>query len=374
MDFVLKPGDNIKPQLNSEDAKKLILDIYGLEVVKIKELNSYDDKNFYIKVSPQHNNQHLASVSEDGYVFKVTNSLDSHNPALFEAQNLFLEHLHKKGFNTPQPVADVNKETLSIHDMSTFKTEEWKENNDTDANASKHLVRLLTFVPGSICYNNTYTKEMLYSLGEYLAKLITALEDFSSAAVTERKFIWMLESVPQLKQFVYAVESEEHKEMVNSVIDEFTRTVIPLMSTLPTGTIHGDYNDQNILVDNNSVIGLIDMGDIQVAPHVFEVGMACMYMGLECTTMDKLDAPAHLLAGYLSQRELADKEFNILKILMESRLAQSLVLGRYTYLQDPGNEYLLTTEKTGWNFLHLLKSTPQEKLYTRWREIIHSYK
>ena len=64
----------------------------------------------------------------------------------------------------------------------------------------------------------------------------------------------------------------------------------------------------------SEVVGLIDMGDIHSAPYIFEVGMAAMYMGLECKTMNQLDAPAHMLAGYLSSRNITDKEFSILKV------------------------------------------------------------
>ena len=56
-----------------------------------------------------------------------------------------------------------------------------------------------------------------------------------------------------------------------------------------------------------------------------------------------------------------------------SRYAQSLVMGAYSYSQDPGNEYLLITSKTGWDTLSRFWSTPPEALYTDWDEIIQSY-
>lgn len=46
----LQPGQRIKPNVSLDQAKKLVEEYYKLEVESIKELNSYDDNNFYVKV------------------------------------------------------------------------------------------------------------------------------------------------------------------------------------------------------------------------------------------------------------------------------------------------------------------------------------
>lgn len=45
---ILKPGDNIKPDTNFEDAKRLAESLYGIITLEICELNSYDDRNYLI--------------------------------------------------------------------------------------------------------------------------------------------------------------------------------------------------------------------------------------------------------------------------------------------------------------------------------------
>lgn len=50
-EILLKPGQRIKPHVTEEDVKRLLLKLYHLEVDTIKELNSYDDKNFFVKVN-----------------------------------------------------------------------------------------------------------------------------------------------------------------------------------------------------------------------------------------------------------------------------------------------------------------------------------
>jgi hypothetical protein len=62
----------------------LVEDVFGLRVQSIKQLDGYDDKNFFITVDDSFCcNPHLNAEtrSQPGYVFKVMNSLDSRNPA-----------------------------------------------------------------------------------------------------------------------------------------------------------------------------------------------------------------------------------------------------------------------------------------------------
>lgn len=47
---ILKPGSKIQPVVNEEEAMHLAESLYGISTRDIKELNSYDDKNFLIRV------------------------------------------------------------------------------------------------------------------------------------------------------------------------------------------------------------------------------------------------------------------------------------------------------------------------------------
>ena len=48
--ILLKPGQQIKPYVPVELVHSLAQNLFNLEVTSVKELNSYDDRNFYIKV------------------------------------------------------------------------------------------------------------------------------------------------------------------------------------------------------------------------------------------------------------------------------------------------------------------------------------
>ena len=45
------------------------------------------------------------------------------------------------------------------------------------------------------------------------------------------------------------------------------------------GYIHGDFNEQNIIVDaQDNILGVIDFGDSQKNPLVYDIAIAIMYM------------------------------------------------------------------------------------------------
>lgn len=61
------------------------------------------------------------------------------------------------------------------------------------------------------------------------------------------------------------------------------------------------------------------------------------------------------------------------QICVMARLCQSLVLGANSSLQDPSNEYVLTTAKTGWSLLEQLYKQPENDVLDRW-EILSQQK
>lgn len=84
---------NIRALVTPREVETILYDDYGLEVEKITELNGYDDKNFLIKAKNLNGNKYIDGVCENGYVFKVINSLDSLELNFFKAQDSALIYL-----------------------------------------------------------------------------------------------------------------------------------------------------------------------------------------------------------------------------------------------------------------------------------------
>ena len=126
-------------------------------------------------------------------------------------------------------------------------------------------------------------------------------------------------------------------------------------------------------VDKYSIATILDFGDMHEAFIVMDVAVAIMYLMVDNTFMDPLDVGGHVLMGFNQCNALNEHEFDALRVLTAGRFVQSLVMGAYSYSQDPGNEYLLLTAKRGWQVLGKLWETPKADLYLRWRNIMKTY-
>lgn len=86
--------------------------------------------------------------------------------------------------------------------------------------------------------------------------------------------------------------------------------------------------DEN-LPGNYKISGILDFGDISFNYYVFEIAIAICYMMIECKTMDILEAPGHVLAGYNRIRPIPKKEFVILKVVFLKSLLAIILLTNY---------------------------------------------
>ena len=74
---MLQPGQLIRPQTTEDNARELALELYGLTVSSVKELVSYDDRNYWIRVEQEYNNPNITELWPHGYMLKILNSMDS---------------------------------------------------------------------------------------------------------------------------------------------------------------------------------------------------------------------------------------------------------------------------------------------------------
>ena len=155
MGDVLEPGVVIKPCMDKTKAIQWAWELFGLKATNVKEFNSYDDRNFFFKVDPDSeiDNPNLSKedLNLNGYMLKVTNTLDSKNASYIEAQNEMIVHMSKSDLEVPVPVKNKNGLTLSLEELEVESNDSWEANNDERATkkiVKKHLVRLLNFIPG----------------------------------------------------------------------------------------------------------------------------------------------------------------------------------------------------------------------------------
>ena len=366
----------MKPHVDEEIARELILGLYGMEAQDLKEFVSYDDRNFFFKSSQNGvDNQHVEDFCADGYILKITNSGDSVDTAFFEAQNEMIMHMDRHGLPSPVPIRNKEGKYQKLEQLDCpIPGGKSVEKN--------YLVRVLKFVPGKILFDvEPWTTEHFYQVGKFTAKMDLALKSFGHPAYKTRDSIWFLSSVPKLPKFLPSVKDEKNQSLVQNIVDSYNNEIVPVADSLERGVIHGDLNEQNILMQSRElddsifdVFTAIDFGDSQINPLIFELAITIMYMMTKCSLIHPNMAGGHVLAGYLTERELPNQEMEVLRTLVGSRYAQSLTLGAYSYEQQPGNEYLLITAKNGWKILKEFWDLGKDDLYKEWLQIVDSYK
>lgn len=156
-------------------------------------------------------------------------------------------------------------------------------------------------------------------MGEFIAKIDSALKRFTHDAYENHKSLWSLESVPQLGKFLYAVEDPKKQTIVKEVLSEFNAHVLARADQFAKGVIHGDCNEHNIVVTKTSpesdefrVTGVIDFGDTCKTLYVFELAITIAYMLLQSC---ELETAGFVIAGYQELRPIPDNERHVLKVL-----------------------------------------------------------
>lgn len=285
-----------------------------------------------------------------------------------------MKTLNKNGIMCPTPVTNING-----HEY--FKVTENYERSK-DSFMSLFTIRLLNFIPGKpIEQIKTYTKELLFNVGKYAANFDTKLKEFYDPVYEHRDCIWHLDKI---QNYIYRLESisdKEKKEVLKEVIKNFCTKILSedTANFLQKGLIHGDFNETNVLVDNDRedcVTGILDFGDASYSYYIFEIAICAVYMMLDSikksqVCLNQIESGGYVIAGYLDSFELSKKEFYLILDCIKARLAQSLMNGCYESKKSGDDGYVLITQQSGWNLLCLLQNEGEEKIYKKWDEILY---
>ncbi|XP_052217995.1 hydroxylysine kinase-like [Dreissena polymorpha] len=260
------PDDDIKPRLSAQQVPELVRRLYGLETSEVKSLPGYDDLNFYIRVNLKvKDHPNIDDIYENGYVVKVLNSLQSASPEIIG---------HKLG---------------------------------------PYLVRLVTYVPGTIFYETPYVAGYFYNAGVFVARLHNAIMDVS---------IFLTET-PTIREFCKAVPDPRDREVVLQVLDEFQRDIVGRYEDFTPGIVHGDINEQNLIMcevpGQESVpsyrriydeAALLDFSDITKSYIVFDVAISICYLSIEGEGSEQLNNSRNDVTDNMTKLGADEKELN----------------------------------------------------------------
>ena len=391
-----------KPIVSGERAVELARELYGLHAVagSVKDLDSYDDRNFYMKatharpelVDAGDANEVFADApsgggSSDGryhFVLKIHNGVESLDPAFIECQNLAMEAVRSgAGVWCPRALPAVGGATIARARSAL-----------ASGSQRDHAVRCLPFRPGGLLADVPLSPALLRKLGAVTARVSASLAGFAHPAAHRTAFIWDLANAPSVRALLEHSPAERHAALT-AVLDEFDAVVAPRAEKLRSGTVHGDLNDQNVLVDalGEEGLGIIDFGDMAHSWLVNEIAIATAYVlialhygasepapgeraaGADGTgaadgaggALSELEAAVAMTSSYAAEMAargmpLSAAEWAVLPTLIACRITVSLVIGAFSSAQDPTNEYLKLTLLPGWTALQRLRATPAAEM------------
>ena len=179
------------------------------------------------------------------------------NSSVIHLQNGIMDHLNESGIPTSKPQLHLNA-PMVVKSLPVVSSKD---------SPKELVIRLLSWVPGSPMSSVKFLPiEALAGAGEFLGKMAVKLDlmDASSYAAASRFHAWDGKNLVGLKDFTDCIEDEKRRGLVLSVVDTFQRRILDsgVGSKLRKGIIMGDYNDANIIInDNYQVNGVIDFGD-----------------------------------------------------------------------------------------------------------------
>ncbi len=326
----------IRPAISPEDALGIARTRFDVRADRAEPLPSDRDQNILL----------TEEASGRRYVLKLAHA--GEDRGILDLQNRMLEHLARGGFSLSKVLfATDGEEMVEV----------------PGPDGSVFLARLLTWVPGTLLSSvRPPTPELFRNLGAFLGGMDRALEDFSHPA-QDRELKWDLKGAGRVvRSHLELVKDPARRGLLGEMTDRFLERLGPLVPSLRMSVIHGDANDNNVLVSPlgpddttgaRSVTGIVDFGDAVRSFTCGEAAVAGAYAMLE--KADPFPFAAGVVKGYNHAFPLRQEEIAALFPLMGLRLCTSVAISAFQKAREPDNEYLTVSEEPAWALLERLE-------------------
>ncbi len=146
-----------------------------------------------------------------------------------------------------------------------------------------------------------------------------------------------------------SIDDGRHRKLIGRVLDRCNRIDL---SALPRQVIHNDLNSENLLVRDDTIVGVIDFSDVVESVRIAELAIACAYGMLDQN--DPVSVALDVIAGYRSVTEPTAAEGAVLLDLILARLATSVAMSASS---GGANPHRVASERLAWDLLERLMAT-----------------
>lgn len=231
-----------------------------------------------------------------------------------------------------------------------------------DSDGHSRVVWMLSYVPGrALAATRPHTWLLRQQLGEIVGRIDRALASFTHPAAQRPDFKWSLSNAAWVLDDLGCISNPERRCLVESFMARYM-LVLPGLSGLRHGVIHGDANDHNLIARSDRgqaprIVSLVDFGDMHHAATISGLAIACAYALLDVE--NPLDAIMQTVAGYHGVQPLTEDELAMLFTLIAARLCVSVVNSAKRKALAPDDPYITISEAPAWTALERLAAVPE---------------
>ena len=195
------------------------------------------------------------------------------------------------------------------------------------------------------------------------ARLCLALRSFFHPAAG-RELLWNVRATPQLRLLLDDIADPERRALVARTLDRFEERVLPEWGRLRGQTVHGDFNLDNLLLDDQDrVSGILDFGDCCHSALAADVAVALASLLRGRPLDDAFRVARVALDGFTSRLPLEQLELELLGDLVAARLAAIVSISAWRTRRFPENaEYIEAWDDDSWRLLGLLDGLAPEEV------------
>lgn len=300
------------PDFSIADIHAMVFEHYNLDG-EFKPLVSERDQGF-----------RFTAVGGEQFVFKISNAQE--DPNVIDFQNQALLQIQKRAPELPVPrIIPAPSGDIAIE--------------VNGKNGDKHLVRLLSFLPGVMIAENLElnTKGIRTDLGKTVAKLDIALRGFFHSHA-RNVHPWDMMNFMVHRPHTQHIANEITRKKVEDAFD-YAQMLLPTLEGLRHQVIHQDAHGRNVLLSPEQpdyIAGIIDFGDMLYGPLIMELVVACDL------SMHRADDPVghmcDIIAGFDSVLELEEQEIDLLYDLILVRNCVSITVCAWRAAMTPQDE------------------------------------
>jgi 4-aminobutyrate aminotransferase-like enzyme/Ser/Thr protein kinase RdoA (MazF antagonist) len=327
------------PRFSADEVASIAAELFGLRGSAV-ELGSERDQTF------------LIDDGGEGGVLKISNL--GEEPAVLDLETRAI--LHASAIDPELPLPRPRR------------AEGWGDDGPesyrptVEGPDGPHFVRLLERMRGRVGGPELDDAAVRVYAATH-ARLTLALRGFFHPAAG-RELLWDLAHAARLRPLLRAIDDGRRRGLVGDVLDRYEQRVLPAWPRLRQQVVHGDFNLDNILLDERDRIsGIVDFGDTGHSALVgdFAIGLASLLRSRRADDVFRVARIA--IDGYASRIPFEAAELELLADLVATRLATIVTISAWRVERYPENaEYIQSWDDDSWALLELFDSVGADRV------------